>query len=113
MKKIRNNLEYNWKSEKGEGIFSPSQTVPDEGTSIREILMRYSQGYEYARKPSEYENPENFDEVDPTRVPGFDLSDAHQELVELNEKLAAAKTKGRKKEPEKTTNGESSEPGEV
>lgn len=112
MKKIRCNLEYDWKQQKVETITKPTRTVPDEATSIREILMRYSQGYEYVRKNSIYDNPEDFDEVDPTRLPDFDLSDAHTQLTEIADRVRTAERKPKPKADEPKPAGEVS-PEEV
>jgi len=41
---VTNTLNYNYKIQKGEINNKPSQTVPDQTMSIREILTRYAKG---------------------------------------------------------------------
>lgn len=105
MIKIRTSLNYDPSEDKGEISLKPTQTIPDEALSIQEILQRFTQGYEFPRKPTHYDDTDDFDDVDPTRAPDFDLSDAHQELMDMTERIASRKTKGDKKEPGTTDDG--------
>lgn len=106
MKNIRTSQNYDWKADKGEISLLPSKTVPNEALSIAEILQRFTQGYEAPRKQSYYSNTEDFEDIDPTRSPDFDLADAHEEMTALNARIRRAQTeKPKPKEAAETEEG--------
>lgn len=76
--KVRN--QYNGKTfpSDGEKNFGPSQTVPDQTMSIKEILERYARGLPMDGKVPIYEG-EDGDGIDPRRL---DLSE-RQEIARL------------------------------
>lgn len=87
----------NYKSESDfEKLEKGSLTLQDESYSLREIIEKFSREYPKHLLRTGYSDEVNFDEpdwddIDPTRQPDFDLTDA----IELREKL---REKSRKKE---------------
>lgn len=75
---------------RGENLDPVSITVPDESYSLREIVERFRREYpSHMLRMGYYDGEEdydNFDDVDLTRTPDFDLSDALALKKELNEK---------------------------
>lgn len=81
--KINNTLNYNYLDHDGEINNLPSETVPDETMSIREILERYARGLPLngMRVPLYKKDPDFDDLPDPATM---DLADrqALQEMIE-------------------------------
>lgn len=102
---IKNSLNAHEFETKGEVNNEPSQTVPDQSMSLRELLIRYAKGLplEGARTPI-WEGEEGFDR-DPETL---DLAEreelaekAREELKEINERIkneVSSKKKKRKSE---------------
>jgi hypothetical protein len=93
--KVKNLLNYQQFEKNYEKNFPPSQTVPDQTMSIRELLKRYASGLPLGggREPI-YEGEEG-DGIDPRRL---DLAErqeleikARQELAEIEERLKSKK----------------------
>ncbi len=92
--KIRNILnaqEYN----DAEKNFEPSQTIPDQALSVREILQRYANGLPLGGSNEPIWEGEDGDGIDPRRL---DLAErqeleiaARQELAEIEERLKSKK----------------------
>jgi hypothetical protein len=92
--KIRNILnaqEYN----DAEKNFEPSQTIPDQSLSVREILQRYANGLPLGGSNEPIWEGEDGDGIDPRRL---DLAErqeleiaARQELAEIEERLKSKK----------------------
>jgi len=82
--KIRN--QYNGKTfpSDGEKNFGPSQTVPDQTMSIKEILDRYARGLPMDGKVPIYEG-EDGDGIDPRRL---DLSERAELKAQYTQELA-------------------------
>jgi hypothetical protein len=102
----------------------PSMTVPDQAISVSELLARYTRGIapSCARESYWDDNPE-FDNVDPSEAPDFDLSDVaanasrvatlHDKLVEeeISRRKSVARSKSVAKEtPENPPNPAPPEP---
>lgn len=100
-KHYRNSFSYNYKNEREEENYDDSLTIPDQAMSIRQILADYTIGRDnnvLARNP-QYSNTDDFDNIDPTSDPSFDLADMTelQEQIELNRIRAnEARAKGQK-----------------
>jgi hypothetical protein len=80
----------------------PSMTVPDQAISVSELLARYTRGIapSCAREAYWDDNPE-FDNVDPSESPDFDLSDVAanaSRVATLHDKLVAEEISRRKSE---------------
>lgn len=87
--KFRNSTNYNYETMSGgEKNYLPSMTVPDMSLTIPEIIDRYTRGLPLSINPLPavgYDDPD-FDDVDPTRDPAFDLNDAKRLSSELEYK---------------------------
>lgn len=100
-KSYRNSFTYNHLNEREEENHDLSLTIPDQAMSIRQILADYTIGRDnnvLARNP-QFSNTDDFDNVDPTADPSFDLADMTelQEQIELNRIRAnEARAKGQK-----------------
>jgi len=101
--KFRNSTNYNYETMTGgEKNYLPSVTVPDMSLTIPEILDRYTRGLPLSLNPLPavgYDDPD-FDDVDPTRDPAFDLNDAKRLSYELEQKKQSQK---QQKEPTQKT----------
>jgi hypothetical protein len=93
--KIRNILNYQSFDKTYEKNGQPSQTVPDQTMSIREILRRYGQGLPLGGSKEPIFEGEDGDGIDPRRL---DLAErqeleiaARQELAEIEERLKSKK----------------------
>lgn len=78
-----------------ESIFEPSQTIPDQALSVREILQRYANGLSLGGSNEPIYEGEDGDGIDPRRL---DLAErqeleiaARQELAEIEERLKSKK----------------------
>lgn len=71
---------------------APTETVPDQSYTIRDIINRFTGGIlpNIQRNVSFDEDP-TFDSDDITRRPDFDLVDATEALASLSEKFEAEK----------------------
>lgn len=77
----------------GEQNIGESETVPNQALSVKEVLIKFSQGtlgsiglpmhYDY-EKPIDI-NDDVFDSYNPTLSPDFDLTDAEEYLRTINE----------------------------
>lgn len=73
----------------------PSQTIPDQAMSVRELLSRYANGLPLAGSKEPIYEGEDGDGIDPRRL---DLAErqeleiaARQELAEIEERLKSSK----------------------
>jgi hypothetical protein len=93
--KIKNFMNYEDFDRDNEKDFEPSQTIPDQTMSIRELVRRYASGLPLGgSKESIYEG-EDGDGVDPRRL---DLAErqeleiaARQELEEIEKRLKSTR----------------------
>ena len=77
--------------EKGGG---EKMTIPGEALTVRELLLKHTQGVlDPIQKTPYYSGTEDFDDVDPTTDPAFDLTDATEIKQDLDEKIQARKAK--------------------
>lgn len=86
-----------------------SVTIPNETYSLREIVERFSREYPKHLMRNGYyddvnENDPDFDDVDQTRLPDFDLVDAYELKQVINSKFNKKQEKEIKKEPIKEQN---------
>lgn len=59
-------------------------TVPDQSLTIREILERYTKGIPVqGLKVVDYDDTEDFNQIDPISIRNFDLSDYQSSLAVL------------------------------
>ena len=83
--KVINYLEYNYKENVGEINTQESETVPNQAYTVKEVLLKFSQGtLPNIVQPVYYDDTEDFDNIDPTHNPAFDLVDAENILKEIN-----------------------------
>jgi len=78
-----------------EVISEPSQTIPDQSMSVRELLQRYASGLPLGGSKEPIYEGEDGDGIDPRRL---DLAErqeleiaARQELAEIEERLKSKK----------------------
>lgn len=70
----------------------PSLTVPDEAHSVKQILEKFVSGIPLSiSQDGKYESEVNFDSVDVTRNPAFDLTDAEAEANDIEKRYQEAK----------------------
>jgi hypothetical protein len=93
--KIKNCLNYHEFDKKYEKSGGPSQTIPDQTMSIRELLRRYASGLPLGGGKEPIYEGEEGDGIDPRRL---DLAErqeleiaARQELAEIEERLKSKK----------------------
>jgi len=93
--RIKNFLNYNTFEKVYEKNDKPSQTVPDQTMSIRELLKRYASGLPLGGSKEPIYEGEDGDGIDPRRL---DLAErqeleiaARQELAEIEERLKSKK----------------------
>lgn len=81
---VTNTMNYKNKVTHSETNNLHSLTLQGENTTVRELLQRHVQG-ELLKNQKEaiYDSPEDHDDIDETRIPGFDLIDA----IELKEEI--------------------------
>lgn len=83
--KVINYLEYNHKENPGEINTTESETIPNQAFTVTEVLLRFSQGtLPNIQQPVYYDDTDDFDNIDPTQNPAFDLVDAENILKEIN-----------------------------
>lgn len=77
-----------------------SETIPNQSFSIQEIITRFTGGImPTITKRVYYDDNADFDSVDPTLRPDYDLTDAYSRLSELSDEFEQRKNKD---EPEPT-----------
>lgn len=82
--------QFNYNGDRGErnnGL--ASMTVPDQSYTVRELLQKFtSGGMPDVAKVPQYEEDPDFDDIDPTRLPDFDLADLTELQLELDQRKA-------------------------
>lgn len=83
-----------------------SLTVPNDAYSIRDLMERFVKGIppQIAKLPR-FADMADFDNVDPTFDPAFDIVDAYHELEQIEARKASRKTPGAGAKPEHATTG--------
>lgn len=86
MKVLHNQLDYNWEEQTYEKNDQPSQTIPDQTMSIREIIDRFANGGVIETFIPYYGEEEDFNEMlpDPTKI---DLADRQRFLEEISQEF--------------------------
>ncbi|AXH76479.1 MAG: hypothetical protein [Microviridae sp.] len=72
---------------------APSMTIPDMSLTVQEIIDMYTRGQippVAMQNAIGYPDPD-FDDLDPTQEPAFDIVDAHRMLAETKQKIEEAK----------------------
>ena len=83
--KVINYLEYNHNENLGEINTMESETIPNQSFTVKEVLLRFNNGtLPNIVQPVYYDDTEDFDNIDPTLDPAFDLVDAENILTEIN-----------------------------
>ena len=83
--KVINYLDYNYKENEGEINLSESETVPNQAFTVTEVLLRFNNGtLPNIVQPVFYDDTDDFDNIDPTLNPAFDMVDAENILKEIN-----------------------------
>lgn len=92
MKTIIFQTNYNAVPRLGESNNLPSKTIPGDSYTIRELMEKFARGQiPPIAKQTYFDDPEDFDEIDPTKDPSFDLSDATQMRESLDEGFRSKK----------------------
>ena len=82
--KVINYLEYNHKENPGEINTLESVTVPNQAFTVKEVLLRFNNGtLPNIVQPVYYDDTDDYDNIDPTQNPAFDLVDAENILNEI------------------------------
>lgn len=80
-----NYLEYNHTEHLGEINTAESETIPNQAFTVKEVLLRFNQGtLPNIVQPVYYDDTDDFDNIDPTLNPAFDMVDADNILNEIN-----------------------------
>lgn len=82
--KVLDKFTYNYEDVKGEENNEPSQTIPDENLSIKEILYRFTNGivpFSQRELPYDKEGITIDDEVNPINDSELSLSDIHEKMT--------------------------------
>lgn len=83
--KVINYLEYNHTEHLGEINTAESETIPNQAFTVKEVLLRFNQGtLPNIVQPVYYDDTDDFDNIDPTLNPAFDMVDADNILNEIN-----------------------------
>ena len=78
----------------------PSQTIPDQAMSVRELLSRYANGLPLAGSKEPIYEGEDGDGIDPRRL---DLAERQELEVAARQELAEIEERLKSKKVEKTT----------
>lgn len=82
----------------GKVFTQPSQTVPDESYTLKEILERSQRGLvDNVIRRVVYDDEPNLNEINILRRQGLDITDLDERLQKLNENLQTAKAEKDKK----------------
>lgn len=82
--KVINYLEYDFTSQLGEINQEESVTVPGQAFTVKEVLLRFNNGtLPNIVQPVYHDDIEDFDNIDPTLDPAFDLVDAENILNDI------------------------------
>lgn len=83
--KVINYLEYNHTENSGELNTMESETIPNQAYTVKEVLLRFNNGtLPNIVQPVYYDDTEDFDNIDPTLDPAFDIVDAEIILKQIN-----------------------------
>lgn len=93
---IQTSQNYEYTDHAGEKLSGNSMTIPDESYTIREILEKFTMGYDIPRKHPQYSNTDDFDDVDPTAAPDFDLADVTMERARILEEIEERRARKQK-----------------
>ena len=76
-KELQHSMNYVFNIENMTYNDQPSEAVPNMATPMRDILMNFTRGQSLplGHKPS-FDGSDDFDDLDPTQDPSFDLADA-------------------------------------
>ena len=92
--RVINYLEYNHKENKGEVNNGESETVPGQAYTVTEVVLRFNNGtLPNIVQPVYYDDNEDFDNIDPTLNPAFDIVDAENILNDIKNNLEREKNK--------------------
>lgn len=83
--KVINYLEYNHKEHLGEINTTESETIPGQAYTVKEVLLRFNNGtLPNIVQPVYHDDTDDFDDIDPTLDPAFDIVDAENILKQIN-----------------------------
>lgn len=84
-----------------------SETIPDQSISVKELLLKFTQGIEpVGRNPVYMSEDMSLDDVDLSKVGQYDLFDKDQLLVELKQRVLDSRKKLREAQEGKEGNQE-------
>lgn len=104
-----NYLQYNSEDHPGEFNTEDSQTIPGQTYTVSEVLFRFSNGtLPNIVKTPHYEDNPDFDNVDITQNPAFDMVDAENFVQKIKHQQSERKLKKdlEKEEEERKSNAE-------
>lgn len=102
--KVINYLEYNYIENLGEVNTEESETVPNQAYTVSEVLLRFSQGtLPNIDQPLYHDDTDDFDNIDPTLDPAFDLVDAENILNDINNNQKEREKNNQQNSPETKT----------
>lgn len=83
--RVINYLEYNHLKHPGEINTQESETVPNQAFTVKEVLLRFNNGtLPNIVQPVYYDDTDDYDNINPTENPAFDLVDAENILKSIN-----------------------------
>lgn len=90
MKKVKFQLTYTEDPNSIEKHTGLSETIEGQSQPIREILVKFQRGTLEMdiQMPVYYDNIDDFNAVDPTLRPDYDIVDAHNDLINLRQQIA-------------------------
>lgn len=83
--RVINYLEYNHLKHPGEINTLETETVPNQAFTVKEVLLRFNNGtLPNIVQPVYYDDTDDYDNIDPTQNPAFDMVDAENILKQIN-----------------------------
>lgn len=99
------NTQYEPHKVKGEENKFPSQTIPNEAMSIREILVRYSRGMPIDTRVPIYDEENDLGSLNPRKMDLADIQELREqytaELAEIKQRQKENEDKKKKQDEEK------------
>lgn len=86
--RFRHVLTYNYKEEVYEHSDKPSETIPNEALTVRQLVENFIKGSPLPGYKTPIYEGGGFDDVDVTRVPGFELADYTAEAQRIADRQA-------------------------
>lgn len=104
--KVRFPIDYDFEEFQGEVNALPSETIPDESLTIKEILVRFTQGVGYAPGSAfgqPHYDPDGATSVAPWNDPDLTLSDLTDMRADLNARISELRKKAAAEQQQAST----------